>query len=181
MSGRAHIIAVHRDTQHRFSKTPCDEITVIAGLGVEGDAHAGKTVKHRSRVAVDPAQPNLRQVHLIHSELFDEMAQHGFALKPGDLGENITTSGLDLLGLGRGTKLAIGKSVVLEVTGLRNPCAQIEAFAPGLLKHVAVKTPEGIVRKSGIMTIALAGGAIAPGDTIRVTSPKGPHIPLERV
>ena len=181
VSGGAHITAVHRDAQHRFSKAPCDEITVIEGLGVEGDAHAGQTVKHRSRVAVDPAQLNLRQVHLIHCELFDEMAAFGFALKPGDLGENITTSGLDLLALGRGTKLAIGESVVLEVTGLRNPCAQIEAFAPGLLKHVAVKTPRGIVRKSGIMTIALAGGPLRAGDAIAVIPPDGPHIPLERV
>ena len=177
----ARVLSVHRDTEHRFSKVSCDQITVIEGLGVEGDAHSGKTGKHRSRVAVDPTQPNLRQVHLIHTELFDEMARHGFALKPGDLGENITTSGVDLLALGRGTKLGIGENVVLEVTGLRNPCAQIEAFAPGLLKHVAVKTPQGIVRKSGIMTIALTGGPIRVGDVITVTPPPGPHIPLDRV
>lgn len=177
----ASVLSVHRDAEHRFSKVPCDQITVIQGLGVEGDAHAGKTVKHRSRVAVDPTQPNLRQVHLIHAELFEEMAGHGFDLKPGDLGENITTRGIDLLALGRGTRLEIGESVVLEVTGLRNPCAQIEAFAPGLLKHVAIKTPQGIVRKSGIMTIAVAGGAIEPGVTITAIAPQGPHVPLERV
>lgn len=181
MSEQPRVIAVHRDGAHRFSKTPCDQITVIEGLGVEGDAHAGATVKHRSRVAVDPGQPNLRQVHLIHTELFDEMGEHGFTLHPGDLGENITTRGIDLLGLGRGTRLAIGESVVLEVTGLRNPCAQIEAFAPGLLKHVAVKTPQGLIRKTGIMTIALAGGPITAGDAITITPPPGDHIPLDRV
>jgi len=177
----ARVLSVHRDSEHRFSKLPCDQITVIKGFGVKGDAHSGETVKHRSRVATDPTQPNLRQVHLIHEELFDEMEGHGFTIKPGDLGENITTHGIDLLGLGRGTRLSIGKSVVLEVTGLRNPCGQIAVFAPGLLKHLAVKTRDGIVRKSGVMTIALAGGAIAPGDPIIVTAPLGLHIALERV
>ncbi|MEM1196210.1 MAG: MOSC domain-containing protein [Pseudomonadota bacterium] len=181
VSASARVIAVHRDAQHRFSKTRCEAITALPGLGVEGDAHSGKTVQHRSRVAVDPAQPNLRQVHLIHTELFEELASHGFAVKPGDLGENITTSGIDLLGLGRGTRLAIGTSVILEVTGLRNPCGQIEAFAHGLLKHVAVKTHQGIVRKSGIMTIVLAGGVVRAGDAVAVTPPDGPHVALERV
>lgn len=181
VSATARVTAVHCEARHRFSKTPCEVITVLAGLGVEGDAHSGKTVQHRSRVAIDPAQPNLRQVHLIHTELFDEMAAHGFTLKPGDLGENITTSGIDLLGLGRGARLAIGTSAVLKVTGLRNPCGQIEAFAPGLLKHVAVKTSQGIVRKTGIMTIALASGYVRAGDPITITPPDGPHVALERV
>jgi len=175
------VLAVHRAAQHRFSKTSCKSVTIIEGLGVEGDAHAGETVKHRSRVEVDPSQPNLRQVHLIHAELFDEMAAHGFKIKPGDLGENITTQGVDLLSLGRGARLSIGESVVLEVTGLRNPCRQIEAYVPGLLKHLAVKTSQGIVRKSGIMTIALAAGRITPSDTIAITPPDGPHVPLEHL
>ncbi len=175
------VIAVCRDGEHRFSKSPTDRIEIIAGLGVRGDAHAGEKVQHLSRVRADPDQPNLRQVHLIHAELFDELADRGFALSAGDLGENITTRGIDLLGLGRDTVLRIGAEVVLKVTGLRNPCAQIEAFAPGLLKEVAVKTEGRVVRKAGIMAIAVEGGHIAAGDTIEIEVPGGPHIPLERV
>jgi MOSC domain-containing protein YiiM len=175
------VVSVHRDTQHRFSKQPSDDIRIIAGIGVEGDAHAGDRVQHLSRVRADPSQPNLRQVHLMHAELFEEVAKKGFTVRPGDLGENITTSGIDLLSLGRDTILHVGEGAVLRVTGLRNPCAQIDAFAPGLLKEVALKTPQGVVRKAGIMCVALASGEIRPGDTIRVEPPKGPHIPLERV
>lgn len=174
-------MAVHRDAEHRFSKQSAHAIRIVAGLGVEGDAHAGDRVQHLSRVRADPAQPNLRQVHLMHAELFEEMAGHGFALQPGDLGENITTRGIDLLGLGRGTLLHIGDDAVVEVTGLRNPCAQIEAFAPGLLGHLALKTPRGIVRKAGIMGIALTSGEVRAGDAIRVEAPAGPHLALKRV
>ena len=177
----SYVISVARDSQHNFSKSPCKRIEIIAGLGVSGDAHLGKKVQHLSRVRADPEQPNLRQVHLIHSELFDELAVKGFNLNPGDLGENITTRGIDLLTLGRGTLLKIGQNSVLEVTGLRNPCAQIEAFMPGLLKEVAVKTSEGLVRKTGIMTIARKGGIVSAGDAIQIVPPEGPHIPLERV
>ncbi|MEM7779823.1 MAG: MOSC domain-containing protein [Pseudomonadota bacterium] len=177
----ATVAAVHRDSEHRFSKQPTDKIRMIAGLGVEGDAHAGKKVQHLSRVRADPTQPNLRQVHLMHAELFDELKDEGFIVRPGDLGENITTTGIDLLGLGRGTLLHIGKEAVVEVTGLRNPCGQIDNFAPGLLKHVALKTPAGIVRKAGIMGITLAGGEVRAGDAIRVEAPPGPYLALERV
>ncbi len=175
------VVSVQRDGAHRFSKQPCAAITIVAGIGVEGDAHAGAVVKHRSRVVINPAQPNLRQVHLIHVELFAELASRGFALAPGDLGENITTSGVDLLGLGRGTRLQIGPAAVLEVTGLRNPCGQIEAFMPGLLAELAIKRPNGIIRKAGIMTIAVASGTVSAGDPIEVILPAGPHVPLERV
>ncbi len=181
MSDAPQVISVCRDAEHSFSKQPCGEIEIVAGLGVKGDAHAGEKVQHLSRVRADPEQPNLRQVHLIHSELFDEMADKGFDLASGDLGENITTRGIDLLALGRGTRLKIGREAVLEVTGLRNPCAQIEAFMPGLLKQVAIKTDEGIVRKTGIMTIARKGGRISAGDPITAIPADGPHIPLERV
>ena len=155
---------------------------MIAGLGVEGDAHQGVMVKHRSRVAADPTQPNLRQVHLIHAELFDELRRKGFEVQPADLGENVTTEGVDLLGLPRGSLLRVGASVVLEVTGLRNPCAQIERFQPGLLAAVLDRGPEGkLIRKAGIMTVAREGGVIQPGDSIGVELPPMPHLPLERV
>jgi MOSC domain-containing protein YiiM len=180
MEGR--VISVARDGAHRFSKDVVEAITILEGLGVEGDAHAGTTVKHRSRVKADPTQSNLRQVHLIHAELFDEVAAKGFTVAPADLGENITTQGIDLLALPRGSVLAVGESVRLEVTGLRNPCAQIEAFQPGLLGAVLDKAPDGtLIRKSGIMTIVLAGGIVQAGDTIRVELPAPPFLPLERV
>ena len=175
------VIAVCSDGEHRFSKQLTDRIEIIAGLGVSGDAHAGEKVQHLSRVRADPEQPNLRQVHLMHAELFEELSGKGFSIRPGDLGENITTAGIDLLALGRDTRLRIGPDAVLKVTGLRNPCGQIDTFARGLLKEVAIKTADGIVRKAGIMTIAEAGGVVEPGDAIEVVSPDGPHIPLERV
>lgn len=179
-SGR--VVAVAQDGAHRFSKQVTAAVTVIAGLGIDGDAHSGVTVKHRSRVAEDPSQPNLRQVHLIHSELLDELRLKGFEVQPAELGENITTEGVDLLGLPRGALLRIGDDAILEVTGLRNPCAQIERFQPGLLAAVLDLGPRAeVIRKSGIMAIALVGGRIHPGDPIEVELPSAPHLPLERV
>ncbi|MCR8546697.1 MOSC domain-containing protein [Salipiger sp. P9] len=177
----AEVVAVARDAAHRFSKTPCPAIVLIAGEGVEGDAHRGVTVQHRSRVAQDPTQPNLRQVHLLSAELFDELAEKGYEVRPGDMGENITTRGLDLLGLPRGTVLGIGEAR-LEVTGLRNPCAQISGFRPGLLSEVLRRGPDGtLVRRAGIMAVVTQGGAVSPGDAISVHLPAAPHLPLERV
>jgi MOSC domain-containing protein YiiM len=176
------VIAVARAAGHHFSKEVASEIAIVAGLGVAGDAHAGVTVKHRSRVRVDPSQPNLRQVHLLHAELFDAVGARGFALAPGDLGENITTRGIDLLGLPRGAVLAIGAAVRLEVTGLRNPCAQIDAFRRGLLAEVLAKRADGtVVRKAGIMAIVRVGGVVRAGDGIAVELPEPPFLPLERV
>lgn len=176
------VVAIARDREHRFSKQPAASVTILTGLGVDGDAHQGVTVKHRSRVAADPTQPNLRQVHLIHAELFDELAAKGFRVGPADLGENITTEGVNLLGLPRNTVLRIGSEVVLEVTGLRNPCAQIERFQPGLLAAVLDRGPNGeLIRKAGIMTVVLNGGVVCPGDPIVVEPPPPPHLPLERV
>ncbi|GAU82414.1 MOSC domain protein [Bosea sp. BIWAKO-01] len=176
------VVSVGRDAGHAFSKPIGDSIRLLTGLGVEGDAHCGITVKHRSRVAIDPSQPNLRQVHLIHAELFDELKLAGFDLAPGDLGENVTTCGIDLLGLPVGARLQLGKTASIEITGLRNPCAQIEAFRPGLLAAVLGRDPEGrLVRKSGVMAIVLAGGEIRPGDAISLTLPALPHRALERV
>ncbi|CAN5382335.1 MOSC domain-containing protein [soil metagenome] len=176
------VVAVARDGQHRFSKSPVDRITILAGMGVEGDAHQGSRVRHRSRVAVDPTQPNLRQVHLIHAELFDELRAKGHDVGPADLGENITTQGIDLLALPRGTRLRIGDTAVLEVTGLRNPCGQIEAFQRGLLAAVLDRGPSGeVIRKAGIMTIVEQGGIVRPQDRVIVDLPPLPHHPLERV
>jgi MOSC domain-containing protein YiiM len=180
MMGR--VIAVARDASHAFSKPLATGIRLLAGLGVEGDAHCGVTVKHRSRVAVDPTQPNLRQVHLIHEELLDELNAAGFDVAPGRMGENVTTRGIDLLGLPVGARLKLGEAAEVEITGLRNPCAQIEAFGPGLLRAVLGRDAEGrLIRKAGIMGIVLAGGEIRPGDQIAVTLPPEPHRALDRV
>lgn len=155
---------------------------MLTGLGVEGDVHAGVTVKHRSSVAQDPTQPNLRQVHLIHEELFAEIGEDGFEVAPGELGENITIRGIDLLGLPTGTLLRIGDSAVLEVTGLRNPCLQIDLFQEGLLKQVVGRDEAGnIVRNAGIMSVVREGGVVRPGDAIEAELPSEPHRPLERV
>lgn len=176
------VVAVARDEGHRFSKPTLPAIRLLAGLGIEGDAHCGKTVKHRSRVAVDPTQPNLRQVHLIHVELFDELAAGGFSLRPGDMGENVTTRGIDLLALPVGARLRLGTQALVEITGLRNPCAQIEAFQPGLLKAVLGRDASGrLIRKAGIMGIVIEGGEVGPGDSIGITLPALPHRALERV
>ncbi|MGC9497520.1 MOSC domain-containing protein [Streptomyces sp. WG7] len=176
------VAAVSSNGEYAFTKPNRDSITLLAGLGVEGDVHAGVTVKHRSRVAQDPTQPNLRQVHLIHEELFAEVGEEGFPVAPGELGENITTRGIDLLGLSVGTLLRIGDEAVLEVTGLRNPCLQIDNFQEGLLKQVVGRDEAGnIVRKAGIMSIVKEGGTVRPGDAIRAELPSGPHRALERV
>jgi MOSC domain-containing protein YiiM len=184
MTGTTHpvVVAVCRDAQHRFSKSVTDEIILLEGLGVQGDAHAGVTVQHRSRVAVDPTQPNLRQVHLIHAELHDELHEQGFSVAAGQMGENITTRGLDVLALPRGTVLRLGPQAVVEITGLRNPCNQINNFRPGLLKAVLDQDKHGrLVRKAGIMGIVRHSGPIKTGDTIHVELPEQPHLPLDRV
>jgi len=182
MTVTATVITVSGAPEHRFSKPLQGSIRLLKGLGVEGDAHCGETVKHRSRVAVDPTQPNLRQVHLIHAELLDELNAAGFDVAPGQMGENVLTRGLDLLGLPVGARLGLGPQALVEITGLRNPCAQIDTFRPGLLKAVLGRDAEGrLVRKAGIMGIVLEGGEVRPGDGIVVTLPVPPHRALERV
>ncbi|WP_106814406.1 MOSC domain-containing protein [Microbacterium timonense] len=177
-----HVVAVARDDAHRFSKPTRESITLIAGIGVEGDAHAGTTVQHRSRVRRDPTTPNLRQVHLIHAELFDEMSRRGHDVRPGGLGENITTAGIDLLGLSRGTRLALGSDAVVEITGLRNPCTQINGLSEGLMKELVHLDDAGrTVRLAGVMSVVLEGGTVRPGDDIRVIPAAGPHEPLQPV
>jgi MOSC domain-containing protein YiiM len=176
------VLAVCRSARHGFSKPVALQIRLIAGLGVEGDAHAGATVKHRSRVARDPAQPNLRQTHLIHAELFDELAAAGFKVGPGDVGENITTRGVDLLGLPAGARLRLGESAVVEVTGLRNPCTQLDDFQSGLMRAVLGRDATGEpVRKCGVMAIVIESGVVQPGDPIAIDLPVGPHRKLKVV
>jgi MOSC domain-containing protein YiiM len=179
---RAFVAAVGRGAQHRFSKTAVDGIRLLAGLGVDGDAHLGRTVQHRSRVARDATAPNLRQVHLIHGELHDELRAQGFDVMPGAMGENVTTRGVDLLGLPTGARLALGGSAVVEITGLRNPCVQLDRFRPGLMAAVLDRDEDGhLVRKAGVMAIVVTGGDVRPGDAISVDLPLPPHAPLRPV
>jgi MOSC domain-containing protein YiiM len=179
---RVRVDAVHLSGSHGFSKSAQLQIQLVEGLGVEGDAHAGVTVKHRSRVRRDPTQPNLRQVHLIHAELFDELEAKGFTVRPGDLGENVTTSGVDLLALPTGTRLRLGERALVQLTGLRNPCSQIDKFQQGLTAAVLDRDEHGgLVRKSGVMAVVLQGGAVQPGDAVAVELPPAPHQALEPV
>lgn len=171
-----------RSPSHTMRKPNEESIQLLAGLGVEGDAHAGETVKHRSRVARDPSQPNLRQVHLIHAELHDELGAAGFALSAGEMGENVTTRGLDLLGLPTGARLHLGAAAVVEVTGLRNPCGQLNGIQEGLMEATLERDPHGhLIRKAGVMGVVVVGGAVWVGDAIRVELPaaaSGPLIPV---
>lgn len=170
------VAAVARDAAHRFSKCTVDAIRLIEGIGIEGDAHAGKTVQHRSRVARDPSEPNLRQVHLIHLELLNEVREDGFSVAPGAMGENITTRGIDLLGLPTGAVLELGDEAELEVTGLRTPCRQIDGLAQGLLRRMVGRAPDGsVVRRAGVMAVVLRGGLVTAGDPVRV------RLPVERL
>jgi len=178
----AQVLAVHRSSSHSFSKFAEDAIALVPGLGVEGDAHAGATVKHRSRVKRDPAQPNLRQVHLLQAELFDELMARDHPVWPGEMGENITTRGIDLLALPTGTRLRIGAHAVVELTGLRNPCSQIDRFQPGLMAAVLDRDAQGdLVRKAGVMAVVLEGGEVRPGEAIVAELPVGAQRPLEPV
>jgi hypothetical protein len=176
------VTAVSRSGAHTFSKSNEPVIQLIAGVGVDGDVHAGATVKHRSRTRRDATKPNLRQVHLMHAELHDELAGAGFAVAAGDLGENVTTRGIDLLSLPVATRLQLGERAVVEVTGLRNPCRQIDDFQPGLLKKVLEREDEGgVVYRVGVMSVVVNAGAVRPGDEIHVILPPKPHHPLELV
>ncbi len=170
------MLAVSAGPRHAFSKPNQLSIRLVEGIGVEGDAHSGTTVKHRSRVARDATTPNLRQVHLMHAELFDELLAAGFRVGPGELGENVTTRGVDLLALPAGTRLHLGMTAVVELTGLRNPCYQIDDFQQGLMAATLDRDANGrLVRKAGVMSIVIAGGEVLRGDAIRVELPAGPH------
>jgi MOSC domain-containing protein YiiM len=176
------VVAVSQHSAHRFSKRPRMWIHLLAGLGVDGDAHLGTTVQHRSRVARDPTQPNLRQVHLLHQELLTELEAQGFVIGPGDIGENILTSGVDLLALPSGTGLRIGPAALVQLTGLRNPCLQLDRFKPGLMAATLDRDAAGnLVRKAGVMAIVVTGGEVRPKDPIEVILPPPPHRPLAPV
>lgn len=175
-------MAVSAKPRHGVDKTNRERIVLLAGEGVEGDAHCGATVKHRSRWRRDPTQPNIRQVHLLHAELHAELAGKGFAVTPGLMGENVTTAGVDLLGLPRGARLRLGVDAVVEITGLRNPCYQLDQLQPGLMSACLDKAADGaLVRKAGVMAIVLAGGEVKAGDAIAIDLPDGPHEALKPV
>jgi MOSC domain-containing protein YiiM len=176
------VTAVSRSATHTMTKPNEVSIQLLEGLGVEGDAHLGVTVKHRSRVKRDPTQPNLRQVHLVHAELFEELRPAGYDLVPGQIGENVTTRGIDLLGLPAGTKLHLGESAVVQVTGLRNPCSQLDDIQKGLMAATLDRDADGnLIRKAGVMATVLTGGEVRPNDPIRVELPPEPHDPLAPV
>jgi MOSC domain-containing protein YiiM len=178
----SQIVSVSARNAHGPGKDIRSEIMLIAGQGVEGDAHSGETVKHRSRVAKDPTQPNLRQVHLIHAELFDMLAAKGFAVGPAMMGENITARGVDLLGLSAGTQLRLGRDAVIEITGLRNPCHQLNGLILGLMDAVLDRASDGsLVRMAGVMAIVISGGIVAAGDEIAVCNRPASHISLQPV
>lgn len=174
-----HVVAVSLSRTHSFSKHPRPRIQLLAGLGVQGDAHCGATVRHRYLARRDPGQPNLTQVHLLHTELFETLRDSGFHLTPGDLGENITTSGIDLLALPSATRLLLGQDAVVEITGLRTPCVQMDRFRPGLMAAAFLYGPDGTKSpRTGVMSIVLRGGAVDPGSAIRIELPPAPHRPL---
>jgi MOSC domain-containing protein YiiM len=176
------VVAVSRSESHTLAKANEPAIRLLAGLGVEGDAHAGETVRHRSRVRRDPTQPNLRQVHLIQAELHDELRAAGFEVGPGRMGENVTTRGLDLLALPTGTRLRLGEEARVELTGLRNPCVQLNGIRPGLMAATLDRDGDGrLVRKAGVMAIVLSDGDVRAGDEVAVELPPRPHRPLEPV
>jgi MOSC domain-containing protein YiiM len=178
----ARVVAVHAGRTHTFSKAARLSVTLLAGLGVAGDAHCGATVRHRSRLARQAGQPNRRQVHLIHEELLRELAGRGFRVRPGELGENVTTQALGLLQLPAGTRLQLGETAVVELTGLRNPCVQIDRFQPGLMSAVLDRDERGRpVRKSGVMAVVTVGGVVYQGDPIQVVLPDLPYRPLAPV
>ncbi|MFP7761451.1 MOSC domain-containing protein [Marisediminicola sp. LYQ85] len=173
------VVSVSRAPEHYFSKAVVPNIRLIEGIGVEGDAHAGGTTQHRYLLRKDPGRPNLTQVHLLHSELFGELVDRGFDVSAGELGENVTTAGLDILTLPLGTRLHLGADAVVEVTGLRSPCKLINGLRAGLMKALVSKGPDGeVLRESGIMSVVVAGGEVRAGDHIRVELPAEPHVAL---
>ena len=176
------VVAVSRSSRHRFSKDAVDSVRLIEGSGVEGDAHAGATVQHRSRKRWRPDLPNLRQVHLLHTELLDDLRARGYDLSPGDVGENVLTRGVDLLALPTGTRLRLGADALVEVTGLRNPCIQLDRFADGLMEQMLRREDDGtLVRLAGVMSVVVAGGTVRPGDSVEVELPAGERLPLKPV
>jgi len=182
LTSGGRVVAVSRAAHHRFSKAGQLAIRLKAGLGIEGDAHAGHTVQHVWQRRRQPQAPNLRQVHLFPLEMLEDLRRRGFAVGPGDLGENVTTCGIDLIALPARSRLVFVGGAAVEVTGLRDPCRQLDRFAPGLMQALLDRAGDGtVLRKAGIMAIVIAGGDIRPGDAITVQPPDGPHEPLRPV
>lgn len=182
MAADGVVTAVSANASHSITKQVRERIRLLEGLGVEGDAHLGRTIQHRSRLARDPSQPNLRQVHFLHAELHDELREAGFSVVAGEMGENITTRGIDLLGLPAGARLHVGRTSVVEITGLRNPCRQLDGIQPGLMMATLGRDARGgPIRKAGVMGVVVVGGEVAPGDPVRAELPDGPQRPLEPV
>ncbi len=176
------VVAVSRSPRHRFSKDVVERVRLVEGHGVEGDAHAGATVQHRSRKRWRPDLPNLRQVHLLHAELLDDLRQQGYNVSPGSVGENVTTRGIDLLALPAGTRLRLGADAVVEITGLRNPCVQLDRLADGLMEAVLRREPDGtLVRLAGVMAVVLSAGEVLPGNPVLAELPAGERLPLKPV
>jgi MOSC domain-containing protein YiiM len=174
------VVAVSIDGKHRFSKTPRLSVSLTKGHGIEGDAHYGPLVQHRCLARRAPTAANLRQVHLIPSELFDALRTRGFEVRPGNLGENITTLGLDLECLPLGTMLRLGASAIVRLTGLRTPCILIDRFEAGLKDELR----GGLLGprfRAGVMAIVSDGGEVSPGDLIRAVLPAPPHVVLPRL
>jgi MOSC domain-containing protein YiiM len=178
----ARVASVSADRRHRFSKAPLESVRLVEGLGVEGDAHFGANVQHRSHARYRPDEPNLRQVHLLQAELLADLVRRGYRVAPGAVGENITTSGLDLLALPTGALLRLGRDAVVELTGLRNPCVQLDRFQDGLMAAVLDREPDGtLIRRAGVMGVVAASGVVRPGDRITIELPDGPGAPLRPV
>jgi MOSC domain-containing protein YiiM len=174
---RGTVVAVASKEKHEFSKRTRHAITLVEDHGVEGDVHAGRVIQHRYLAKKMPVMPNNRQVHLIASELFTELGLSGFNVSPGELGENITTAGLDLTNLPLGTRLRLGSSAVVEITGLRTPCSLIDRFQKGLKRAMIMKHEQPRFR-CGVLGVAKATGKIAPGDPIIVELPSFSLQPL---
>jgi MOSC domain-containing protein YiiM len=169
------VVSVNSDDAHRFSKIARQSVRLVEGHGIEGDAHAGRFVQHRHQAKKAPRAPNRRQVHLVQSELFEEMRRLGFVIAPGDLGENITTVGIDLLALPLGAQLHLGESAVVELTGLRTPCALIDKFKTRLKRAMIVRTPHGVTFRAGVLGIVTSSGDLRPGDLVRAELPASRH------
>ncbi|MCJ7551473.1 MAG: MOSC domain-containing protein [Anaerolineae bacterium] len=173
------VTGVSRSATYSFSKQTQEAIRLVAGLGVEGDAHMGETVRHRHLVRTDPTRPNLRQVHLLQAEVIDELQAGGFDVSAGKMGENITTRGIDLLSLPVGTRLFIGDTSVVAMTELRDPCGQLDDYQQGLKEATVDRDAQGnVIRKAGAMGVVVMGGIVKPGDAIRVELPAEPHVAM---
>ena len=176
------VVAVSLNPKHTFSKLPQLSIHLLAGLGVEGDAHCGSTVRHRYLVRRNPAAPNRTQVHLLEAEFLEALATDAPnfpAFHPGDFGENILTRSIRLISLPLGTRLHLGPTAIVELTGLRSPCKQMNTLRPGLMKASFV--PGTRRHRAGVMAVVLEAGTLSAADTIHVELPPEPHIALRPV